>query len=196
MQNAIPYRPTGQTVEHHNATVKQGIAAYSGTHRDWDKRLPDVAFAMRTSESVVTGYTSAFLCYGQELRTPWKLHPQEHSETQPSNSHVFSAELSQHLKDALDLARDHQCKAQEAQRLHHNQRRQQCGSAVGDLVLRDWHTLSNASRRITAKLGPRCSGPFAIATPVGENVYRLKDLTTGRRCGLANVNQLVWYNDS
>lgn len=195
-RHTVPYRPAGQTVERHNATVKQAIAAYCGTHRDWDRRLPEVAFAMRTSESVVTGYTPAFLCYGRELRTPWEFRPQEHSKPQPSTSHVFTAELSQHLKDALDFARDHQRKAQETQQRHYNRRRQQCEFAVGDFVLRDSHTLSNASRGITAKLAPRRSGPFAIAARVGENVYRLKDPTTGRRCGLANVDQLVRYYDS
>lgn len=73
--HTVPYRPAGEMVEHHNATVQQCITGYRRSHCDWDKGLPEVAFAMQTTESVVTGYTPAFLCYGRELVALWDLWP-------------------------------------------------------------------------------------------------------------------------
>lgn len=161
-RHTTPYRPSGQLVERHNATVKQAIMAYCEAHRDWDKRLPEIAFAMRTNESVVTGYTPAFLCYGRELRTPWDSTSAQDTDASSSAPHAFAAELDQRLQDALAFARAHQNKAQEIQRRQYNSTRQPGHFAVGDLVLKDLHTLSNASKGIAAKLAHKRSGPFTV----------------------------------
>lgn len=121
-QHTMPYRPAGQPVEKHNAMVKQTIINYCEPHSDWDKRLPpEVAFAMRTTKSVVTGFTLAFLCYGRELRTPWAQRQQLSSEhTPPSAPHALAAELELYLRDALEMATQHQDHTRELQRRQYN----------------------------------------------------------------------------
>lgn len=54
-RHTVPSRPSGQLVERHNAADKQCIMAYFTSHRDWDKCNPEIAFAMRTSQSGMTG---------------------------------------------------------------------------------------------------------------------------------------------
>lgn len=164
------------------------------THRDWDKMLPEVAFAMRTAESVVTGYTPAFLCYGRELRTPWDHRQQLTCEEVPSSApHRLAVELDMYLQDALHVAREYQCAARENQARQYNRRRQPTTFKVGDLVLRDTHPLSKASTGFTAKLAPRRTGPFRITAQVGRNTYSLQHPDTRRKQGLANADQLTPY---
>jgi len=39
-------------------------------HRDWDEKLPSVAFAYRTSVHESTGFTPFYLMYGREASLP------------------------------------------------------------------------------------------------------------------------------
>lgn len=193
-RHTVPYRPAGQPVERHNATVKQTIVNYCSSHCNWDKRLPEVAFAMRTSESVVTGFTPAFLCYGRELRTPWADRQQISAEISASAPHALAAELNLYLQDALAMAREHQESAKAEQARHYNKHREPTTYKVGDLVLRDKHTLSNASTGFTAKLAPRRSGPYLITARVGQNNFKLKDPASRKYMGVANADQLMPYH--
>lgn len=195
-RHTVPYRPAGQLVERHNATVKQCLMAYCSAHKDWDQRIPEVAFAMRTCESVSTGYTPALLCYGRELRMPGEADCGKTSEAEScSAAPAYVADLASRIQDAQSFAREHQEKAQELQRKYYDQHRQPVEYDVGDVVLRDLHTLSDASKGIAAKLAARRSGPYVITQRVGRNDYQLKDRQTGRPAGIAHADQLVAYHD-
>lgn len=191
-RHTVPYRPAGQLVERHNATVKQCLMAYCSAHRDWDQHLPEVAFAMRTCESVTTGYSPALLCYGRQLRCPWEQNPGQ-LPLPISGTPGFVADLTSRLQDAYEFALENQRKAQEQQRRYYNRTRQQSEFQIGDTVLRDLHTLSDASKGVAAKLAPRRSGPFVVVGKVGANDYRLRDQRTGRLAGLAHVDQLLKF---
>ncbi|KAM7300451.1 uncharacterized protein ISCGN_016065, partial [Ixodes scapularis] len=169
-----------QMVERHNGTVKECLRAYCSDHKDWDRHIPEIAFATRTAESVVTGYTPAFLCYGRELRTPW-VQPGSKDDTEPPATacHAFAAEVTRCLQDALSFAREHQEAARQTQKAIYDRHRKPTTIKQGDLVLLDSHTLSNAAKGITAKLAPRRSGPFRVAHCLGENDFLLRDPTTG-----------------
>lgn len=195
-RHTVPYRPQGQLVERHNATVKQCLMAYCSAHRDWDRRVPEVAFAMRTCESVSTGYTPALMCYGRELRMPGESDLQKsNATTSCSAAPAFVADLTLRMQDARAFALEHQEKAQGLQRKYYDQHRQPVEYSVGDTVLRDLHTLSDASRGIAAKLAARRSGPYRITEKVGRNDYKLKDCQTGRPAGIAHADQLMKYRD-
>ncbi|XP_040073849.1 uncharacterized protein LOC120846222 [Ixodes scapularis] len=191
-RHTVPYRPAGQMVDRHNATVKQCLVAYCHDHCDWDQRIPEVSFAMRTCESVTTGYTPAFLCYGRQLRKPWEQNPGQ-LPTPDSRAPGFVAEVTSRLQDAHEFALENQRRAQEQQRRYYDRNRRQCNFRIGDLVLRDLHTLSDASKGVAAKLAPRRSGPFVAVGKVGLNDYRLKDRNTGRPAGLAHADQLLKF---
>ncbi|XP_064479232.1 uncharacterized protein LOC135392452 [Ornithodoros turicata] len=164
-RHAVPYRPAGQVVERHNAVVKQSIMVYCHNHRDWDKHLQEIAFAMRTSESTVTGYTPAFRCYERELRTSWTPSP-GHRTGERVSAPEYGAELSQALQSALDFARSHQGQMRLLQEEQYNRSRQPIEFAVGDRVLRDCHILSNACKGIFGRLAPRRDGPYVISARV------------------------------
>lgn len=54
--------------ERQNTPVKHAIIIYCASHRDCDKRLPEVAFAMRTTERIVTGFSATKTKLGRPRR--------------------------------------------------------------------------------------------------------------------------------
>lgn len=196
-RHTVPYRPAGQMVERHNGTVKECLRAYCSDHKHWDRHIPEIAFAMRTAESVVTGYTPAFLCYGRELRTPWEQAQAKDDTEPPASAHrAFAAEVTKSLTEVLQYTRAHQDAARQAQQRNYDRHRKPVTIREGDLVLRDNHVLSNAATGFSAKLAPRRRGPFRAAKCVGANDFLLKDCSNGRSCGIAHADQLVHYHDA
>lgn len=65
-------------VKRHIGTMKQCFRAYCNEHKNWDEPIPESAFSMRAALSVATGFTSAPLCYGHELRTLWQPTEERH----------------------------------------------------------------------------------------------------------------------
>ncbi|KAL1434686.1 hypothetical protein MTO96_011461 [Rhipicephalus appendiculatus] len=103
-RHTVPYRPAGQMMERHNGTIKQCLRAYCTNHKDWDRHIPEISLAMRTAESVVTGYTPALLCYGRELRTAWEpAGDKEDTEPPEAAHHALAAELRQCLGEVVNI---------------------------------------------------------------------------------------------
>lgn len=195
-RHTVPYRPAGQMVERHNGTIKQCLRAYCTNHKDWDRHIPEIGLAMRTAESVVTGYTPALLCYGRELRTPWE-PAGDKDDTEPPEAahHALAAELRQCLGEAMKYAKKHQAAAWQAQKSSYDRHRQSTTIKEGDLVLLDTHTLSDAAKGVSAKLAPRRGGPYRVVKQIGENDFILSDPATGRRRTIAHADQLVLYHE-
>ncbi|KAL6481162.1 hypothetical protein MHYP_G00092420 [Metynnis hypsauchen] len=70
----MAYHPQTNATERVNHTLKTAIRAYVGDkHNSWDKFLPQICFALRTSPHESTGFTPAKMLYGRELMTPLDL---------------------------------------------------------------------------------------------------------------------------
>jgi hypothetical protein len=107
----VVYRPQGKPTERQNRTIKQSIKAYISSHRDWDKHLSEISFAMRSAPSYTTVYTPAALKFGRELRHPTDLS--ETSNEAGETTHVtnctpaeYVGALQQRLSEALAIARE------------------------------------------------------------------------------------------
>nr|XP_037272575.1 uncharacterized protein LOC119164477 [Rhipicephalus microplus] len=152
---------------------------------------------MRTAESVVTGYTPAFLCYGRELRTPWTQAEAKDDAEPPATAYrAFATEVSKCLQEVLDFSRTHQNHMWRAQKTRYDQHRRPLTIREGDLVLLESHSLSDATKGFSSKLAPRRSGPFRAVRRVGQNDFVLVDPKTGRRHGVRHADQLTLYHDS
>ncbi|KAL1427100.1 hypothetical protein MTO96_017708 [Rhipicephalus appendiculatus] len=196
-RHTVPYRPAGQMVERHNGTIKQCLRAYCSNHKDWDQHIPESALAMRTAESVVTGYTPAFLCYGRELRTPWTQAEAKDDAEPPATAYrAFATEVSKCLQEVLDFSRAHQDHMWRAQKTRYDRHRRPLTIQEGDLVLLESHSLSDAAKGFSSKLAPRRSGPFRAVKRVGQNDFVLVDPKTGRQRGVGHADQLTLYHDA
>jgi len=99
-----PYKSsTNGNIERFHGTVHSMLAKLvSDSHRDWDQKLPAVAFAYRTSVQETTRFTPYFLMYGWEDRIPadlvYKPPPDELSE--PRDTAEFVEQQSTALQQA------------------------------------------------------------------------------------------------
>ena len=67
-----PYQPsTNGGIERFHGTMHSLLAKWvASNQRDWDEKLPAVAFAYRTSEHEATGFTPFYLMHGREAQIP------------------------------------------------------------------------------------------------------------------------------
>uniref|UniRef100_A0A3B1JE64 Gypsy retrotransposon integrase-like protein 1 n=1 Tax=Astyanax mexicanus TaxID=7994 RepID=A0A3B1JE64_ASTMX len=66
----MAYHPQTNATERVNRTLKTAIRAYVGDkHNAWDKYLPQICFALRTSPHKSTGFSPAKMLYRRELTT-------------------------------------------------------------------------------------------------------------------------------
>ncbi len=66
---------------------------------------------------------------------------------------------------------------------------------AGDLVWRDLHVLSDATKQFAAKLAPRRDGPFKIVKMISSNVVILCDEKDNKEFGPINVVNLTPYHE-
>lgn len=65
-----PYHPQVNITELANRNKMSMLIAHTGRHHDLDAKLPDLAFATRTTANRSTGFTPACLTFGKELSFP------------------------------------------------------------------------------------------------------------------------------
>ncbi len=71
--------------------------------------------------------------------------------------------------------KDNLVKAKAKQKVYYNKKHRESDFKVGDLVWRDMHVLSYATKQFAAKLAPRRDGPFQTSKMISENVVILFD---------------------
>src|SRR3978361_1721779 len=69
-----PYAAQANPVERTNKTIKTMISQFSEeNHRDWDKHLAELQFAINSSVHDSTGFSPALLNFGRELEPPGRI---------------------------------------------------------------------------------------------------------------------------
>jgi Integrase zinc binding domain/Integrase core domain len=186
----VAYRPQGNPSERYIRTVKQCIKAYASMHKNWDKHIPALCFALRMVPSESTGLSPAVLTFGRELRSPFLTPDQREAAEVTDNMRMdYAARLKEQLTVAYDVARTKMAAAREARMARYNQSRQANPFKVGQLVWRRTNILSDAAKGITSGLAPAFEGPFRISKQLGENSYEL-EMLDGQNVGRRNADQL------
>jgi len=160
------YRPsTNGIIERYHGTMHAMLARWvNDNHRDWDDKLPAVAFAYRTSEHESTGFTPFFLQHGREARIPADLVyglPPDHD----SADHDFVADLQDTLRNAFQLARDQLGRAAIRRKHDYDLRARPQDYSVGAQVwcyvprrqqgrYQKWRSFYEGPLVVTKKLGP------------------------------------------
>lgn len=103
------YKPsTNGNIDRFHSTLHAMMAKLvNSNQRDWDERLPVIAFAYRTSVHETTGYTPFFLLFGREARIPADIvygAPPDDGVRSDSLSE-FVDRQQQRLRDAYDQVR-------------------------------------------------------------------------------------------
>ena len=116
---STPYHPQTQGVERMHRDLIKSLRAFVGLHpKTWDRCLPGVIMALRTTKSATTGKTPAFLVFGHELEYPLDIafgSPSDYEEVY-SSAAEYSKELQERLRAGYSFARKNMKKAVHRQR--------------------------------------------------------------------------------
>ena len=154
------YHPQSNPTERCNRSIKTAIKAYlEKDHKEWDKNLDDLQFALNTSKHASTGFTPAFPNFGRELEPIQTLNKDllnvKKIESQKVRKWVERLNRLKIVKDEvqenLDLANERQAK-------YYNLRRRPISYEIGEQVLRSEKTLLNKADNIARKLNKNFEG--------------------------------------
>ena len=169
--NTSAYHPQCDgLVERFNRTLTDMLAKtvdHSG--RDWDKRIPYVLYAYRTSVQESTRESPFYLLYGRDARLPT-----EAALTQPRTCYQvdiddFKTDLVCNLSDAWELARQNIC---QSQKKHYDQKARMREYHIGDRVFVHMPEVRGKAWKFARPF----HGPYRILelTPINASV-RLAD---------------------
>ena len=192
-RRTVTYRPQGNPTERSNKTIKQCIKTYAESHHSWDKYLSAVAFAIRTSPNDTTGYSPALLTFGEELRSPFAMHPEPSVDVVSPSSEEYADLLRTRISEAVSSAQQNCADARKRYQKYYNRGRLPPPFSIGDEVLRKTHVLSDAAKGVARSLAASFEGPFILHKKISENVYVLSD-QEGNNVGVCNVDQLKLYH--
>ena len=188
-----PYHPesNGQT-ERFNSTVKDMLSHYVNQYnqRDWDKCLPLVLFAYRTSVHATTKFSPYELLFCRKANVPLDciLGDQLPSIVEEPVGKVLDLQCK--IPEVVKIVRDYISRAQDVR----NSRREVQGFKpyeVGDRVMmRNKNTKKGLSPKLRSD---RWLGPYRVIKVISDVNYRVQ---LGRRKLVAHYNNLKPFHEA
>ena len=166
-----PYRPaTNGNIERFHGTMHSMLAKLvSENQKDWDLRLPVVAFAYRTSVQEATKFTPFFLMYGREARLPADLiyGPPPTQDELPTTAE-YAGVLCDRLREAHALTRRHLGTAARRRKHQYDLRSRARSFDVGSWV---WVFVPRKATGRYTKWRSLYQGPFQVIKKLGDVTY-------------------------
>ena len=166
------YQPsTNGGIERFHGTMHTMLAKWVAINqRDWDEKLPAVAFAYRSSEHESTGFTPFFLMHGREARIPADLvYGPTQSEQEPGSD--FVADKQDTLREAFELARQQLGKAAVRRKNLYDLRSRPQQFPVGSQV---WCFVPRRRKGLYSKWQCPYQGPFEVIKVLGPVTYEIR----------------------
>ena len=117
--------PTNGNIERLHATLNSMLAKLvSDKKRDWDNKLPAVAFAYRNSVQESTGFSPYYLMLGREARIPAEIvYGSPGADHHPHTSHSeFVADHQMKLRKTFASVREHPGQAAQRRKEYYDMR--------------------------------------------------------------------------
>ena len=145
------------------------IAAFCQVHKEWDKNLPLLTFAYRTTVHEVTGYTPNFVMTGREVLLPLDIMLGTVTDEERKTVPDYVERLQARLKTCFEEVRDHLRAFGEKQKRYYNLKAHGEQYKAGDLVyLRE----KTRKKQVSPKLSPKWKGPYLVIKQFGT-VYEI-----------------------
>ena len=162
------YKPsTNGAIERFHATMHSLLARWvSSNHRDWEDKLPVVAFAYRTSIHESTGFTPFFMTYVREARIPADLvygPPPEEADC--------TVDFIEVQRDALREACEQLGDAAVRRKHQYDLRVRPASFQVGNRV---WCLVPRRRQGRYKKWESMYEGPFTVTEVLGPVTYRIQ----------------------
>ena len=184
------YQPsTNGGIERFHGTMHSMLAKWiSANQRDWDLKLPAVAFAYRASEHESTGFTPYFLMHGREARIPADLvYGPPHTEASAEHDFVHSQQTT--LREAFELARQQLGKAANRRKHQYDLRSRPQQYEIGSRV---WCLIPRLHHGRYRKWASPYEGPFTVTKILGPVTYVIQK-TSRSKPRVVHVDKLKQY---
>jgi hypothetical protein len=163
-------------VERMNRSIVEGLKTrLAGRGKGWLEELPNVLWAIRTTEKTSNGHTPYSLAYGSEAVIPAEIGIPTH-RTKNVQEEANNDELMVNLTLADErrtMASVNEARYKKKMEGYYNQRVRSVTFRPGDLVLRH----NEASRQESqGKLGPKWEGPYQVAEAHEKGSYKLRTM--------------------
>lgn len=188
------YHPQCNFVERVNRTIGAAVRSYVKDHKDWDKEIKKIAFAINTSKHESTGYPPVYLNFGRYVPIDGtyygKIQNTENMQLLPSDRNQYSSKLKG-ISQVFDEVKERLHNAYKKNSATYNLRRRDVEFKVGEKVWRRNKVLSDASKQFASKLAPK----YVLCTvkrKISRLIYALSN-TDGTDAGEWHVKDLKTY---
>lgn len=173
------YHPQVCPVERINRIITTAIRSYiQDNHKDWDKEIKKITFAINTSVHEVTGFSPSFLNFGRVLPSSGdyygKIQSTEGLQLNPIHRQNLVTDL-EHLKDIFADVKNRLKSSYERNAKVYNLRRRNITFSPGDYVYKRNKVLSDAANHFAAKLAKKYI-KCKVVRKLGQVTYELKHL--------------------
>jgi len=160
------YRPQANgMVERWNGTVAQMLTAYMDENeKDWDEKVPYVAFAYNTAQHATTKYTPFELVHGRKARLPIEVVTGARRQEKRSTIEYANEQLVQ-MQEGYRAAREMADNSKRTQ----ERRKLQEGGGVGRAEYAEGDKVWLDKRPAGDKFSKKFDGPYEIVEVHGEN---------------------------
>jgi transposase InsO family protein len=175
LQYTPRYHPQANPTERVNRVFETVMRSHvSDNQKDWDKFLPQIAFAINSSVHETTRFTPNFLFFTRQLALYNQDKPRE------SNMNVIDpvakyAERFPKLKAIHELVKQKMTEANRKNAHHYNLRHRPSNFKVGDKVMKRNFAISKKGEGFSAKLTKVFVGPFVLKEQKAMNMFTLVD---------------------
>lgn len=145
-------------VERNNKTVGQAIRSYLDEHKNWDRELSKIQFAINTAVHHSHGFSPAYLVFARHIPESGNFYGNikttQGIELCPASREDYVNEFS-NLSEVFNVVKEKLHKAYLRNSKSYNLRKREFIFNVGDKVWRRNRVLSDAVTKFSAKLAPK-----------------------------------------
>ena len=162
----------------------------STNQRDWDKYLPLLLLAYRSSVHESTKQTPYMMFFGRHALLPVDLLCCPSCSERKMPSHEYVLELQEQLQKVHNLARNEMNKTSDRQKKTYDHRVHIIPYKEGDLV---WLRLCTRLKRICPKLQPRWEGPYVLTRKISDLTVEIEMPGKRKSKKIVHHNRIVPY---
>lgn len=189
------YHAQSNFVERANRTICTAIRSYvNDNHKNWDKEIAKIGYALRTAVHEVTGYSPSFLNFGRVIPSTGKYYGNfTDKNLEVGERETWVGNVGK-LKDIYEEVNKRIHAAHQRNARYYNLRRRDLEFYVGDKVWKKNMVLSNAAQNFAQKLAPRYT-LCTVHKKKSRLVYILKN-ADGTNAGEWHIQDLKPYHGS
>jgi hypothetical protein len=185
------HHPESNRSERTNRDIVLYLSKYVEKHDRWDEDLHAMLFSIRSSVLKSTGYTPAMLNLGREMYTPFDSNLQQTLSELKPQYHEFIQSLTQRLEKVQQFAKDDRELAVVASKMQFDKHRKYVEFYEGQMVYIDTFPMSDAAKKISAKLSMKREGPYLITHKRSPLVYVVSDPVSKEPIRVTHINQIT-----